>query len=160
MVESVEKATTGTEAGLATEPAATTACANTGPRISWAPSASAAVVAARAPLGVPRSSLIRIWMLALGYSRRARAAAFRMSLPSCAALPVADSGSSSATLVVPVPSTSPAAGGSASWRVGTSIELQAARARVANAATRPCPGGAGRDLEFSQMILPGSAKTG
>ena len=134
MVESVEKATTGTAAGFATDAAATTDCAKTGPRISLAPSLIAAVAAGRAPSGVPRSSLIRIWRFEFGNSRSARSAAFRISLASWAALPVAESGSSIATLIVPVPSTSPATGGSASSMVGTSIELQAASTSIANAA--------------------------
>ena len=158
-IESVEKATTGTAAGFATDAAATTDWAKTGPRISSAPSAIAVVAAARAPSGVPRSSLTRICRLEFGNSRSARSAAFRMSLASCAALPVADNGRSIAILTVPVPSTSPATGTERLVH-GRDVERRAGgEEQDRDRRDRPGLGGASQDCIAEQMILPGSPKT-
>ncbi len=75
--------------------------ANSGPMMSCAPSEIACCAAARAPSGVPRSSLTSTWMPAFWKSRMARSAALRRFCASCPALPVADSGSSSATRARP-----------------------------------------------------------
>jgi hypothetical protein len=109
---SVEKAMTGTPAGLATEAAAATDWEKSGPMISSAPCEIASVAAWRAPSGVPRSSLTIICRLAPPWnSRSARSAAFFRLAAIAPALPVAEDGTSRATRTVPVPSVSPLTGG-------------------------------------------------
>ncbi len=75
---------------------------NSGPRMSVAPSFSAALAAVRAPSALPNVSLVTSWMPWLPASSSAASAAFFKALPITAVCPGADSGSSSATLTGPL----------------------------------------------------------
>src|SRR5262245_32601354 len=100
---SVEKAITGMPRLRANCPTGATELANSGPRTISAPSSSACWAACCAPCTVPASSLTRSWMLGELNSDNAISAAFFMDCAARPALPLADSGRTSATLTCPVP---------------------------------------------------------
>src|SRR5262249_10545168 len=113
--------------------------ANSGPRMSSAPSSSACWAAACAPGTLPASSFTSSWMLGALNSASAISAAFFMDWAASAALPLADSGRMSPTLTWPVPIAAPCCGASG-WRGPnprsfTFIEQAAASAAPMTAST-------------------------
>src|SRR3974390_2474807 len=105
MLESVENAMTEMFRVRATCAVDGTDSANNGPKMISAPSSSACCAPWAAPCGLPPSSLIRIWMLEFWNSAIAISAAFFIDCAATPALPEADSGRISPTLICPVPAT-------------------------------------------------------
>src|SRR4051812_12947990 len=135
-VASVENAITGTPRWRAAEPTTPTECANNGPMMISAPSASACWAACWAPPEVPPSSFTRSWTLGLLNSASAISPAFFIDSATVPALPPADNGRIRATRTAPVPISLDCTGGGAVPGAGfllNTSEIPEQPARMANA---------------------------